>query len=140
HVLTCREVCRARAETPNDGAVGDLTRRGFERHPHVRRCSESEIVWHLRSTWKRESTGRDPDEGVWLGVQREHPANDVWISTEPTAPRGVAQYRDVIASRRLVSAFKKAADFRRDVKRLEEFSGSLDAIEAFGIDSFAEVV
>jgi hypothetical protein len=45
----------------------------------------------------------------------------------------------VIASRRLVGAFKEAADFRRDAKRLEEFSRRLDAIEAFGIGRVAEI-
>jgi len=46
----------------------------------------------------------------------------------------------VITSRRLVGAFEEAADFRRDAKRLEEFSRCLDAIEAFGIARVAEVV
>ena len=84
--------------------------------------------------------GPDADDRVRLGVQDEHPANDARISTEPTAPRGVTQYRHVIASRRLVRAFEEAADFRRDAKGLEEFSRRLDAIEAFGIGRVAEVV
>ena len=50
------------------------------------------------------------------------------------------KYRDVIASRRLVGAFKEAADFRRDAKGLKEFSRRLDAIESFGIGRVAEVV
>ena len=55
-------------------------------------------------------------------------ADDVRVSAEPTAPRRVAQYRDVIASRRLVGAFEEAADFRRDAKGLKEFSSRLDAV------------